>query len=150
MAYAVILSTAVMPAFPVSAQAAGAHAGWDPWEEPARAAATQDDERLDLAIGEEVNPVRLAGLLAIRLYQVTLSPVLAARCQFHPSCSRYAFEAVSTRGFLNGVLMGSERVSRCHGMATLGGYPRRGPDGLLEDPPALNPSPLPFLSCFGL
>jgi putative membrane protein insertion efficiency factor len=65
-------------------------------------------------------PGRLAvGLLilAIRLYQVTLSPLLAVCgpvCRFEPSCSRYMIDALRKYGLINGLARGIVRVSRCH------------------------------------
>jgi putative membrane protein insertion efficiency factor len=65
-------------------------------------------------------PARLAiGLLilAIRIYQVTLSPVLSAfgpTCRFEPSCSRYMIAALRQYGLLRGLAKGIARVLRCH------------------------------------
>jgi putative membrane protein insertion efficiency factor len=65
-------------------------------------------------------PGRLAvGLLilAIRLYQVTLSPLLAACgpvCRFEPSCSRYMIDALRKYGLIKGLARGIVRVARCH------------------------------------
>src|SRR6185437_8012553 len=65
-------------------------------------------------------PARLAieGLIGvIRLYQVTLSPLLAAFgpvCRFEPSCSRYMIAALRKYGLFRGLLKGIVRVSRCH------------------------------------
>jgi putative membrane protein insertion efficiency factor len=65
-------------------------------------------------------PARLAiGLLigAIRLYQVTLSPLLSAFgpvCRFEPSCSRYMIGSLRKYGLFKGLARGIVRVSRCH------------------------------------
>lgn len=40
---------------------------------------------------------------AIRLYQFTLSPILGSSCRFHPTCSRYAYEAIDRYGILRGL-----------------------------------------------
>ena len=61
----------------------------------------------------------LAGLLIvfIRIYQVTLSPLLAAFgpvCRFEPSCSRYMIEALRKYGLIRGLWKGTRRVLRCH------------------------------------
>lgn len=56
-------------------------------------------------------------ILAIRLYQVTLSPVLSIFgpvCRFEPSCSRYMIEALRKYGLARGVARGVLRVLRCH------------------------------------
>ena len=54
----------------------------------------------------------LVGL--VRLYQVTLSPLLGPRCRFWPSCSNYTLEALRVHGPLKGGLMAARRISRCH------------------------------------
>ncbi len=51
---------------------------------------------------------------AIGLYQRLISPLLAPRCRFHPTCSAYAAEAVSTYGALRGSWLALRRIARCH------------------------------------
>jgi hypothetical protein len=60
------------------------------------------------------------GLLAlIRLYQLTLSPMLPVvlgsncGCRYSPSCSRYAAGAVRTHGALAGTWLAARRLLRC-------------------------------------
>jgi putative membrane protein insertion efficiency factor len=57
-----------------------------------------------------------AGLLAlaIRAYQLTISPLIGARCRFHPSCSRYGLEAVRTHGAMKGSVLTGWRLLRCN------------------------------------
>jgi uncharacterized protein len=56
-----------------------------------------------------------AGLIAaIRLYQVTLSPLLGPACRFEPSCSRYMIEALKKYGLVKGLAKGLRRFSCCH------------------------------------
>ena len=50
----------------------------------------------------------------IRVYQVTLSPLLGPACRFEPSCSRYMVESIKKYGTLKGLGRGLRRVSRCH------------------------------------
>ena len=50
----------------------------------------------------------------IRLYQLTLSPLLGNVCRFEPSCSRYMVEALRKYGLFRGLGKGLYRVSRCH------------------------------------
>jgi uncharacterized protein len=50
----------------------------------------------------------------IRLYQVTLSPLLGPACRFEPSCSRYMVESIKKYGTCKGLGRGLRRVSRCH------------------------------------
>jgi uncharacterized protein len=58
----------------------------------------------------------LAGLLilAIRAYQVTLSPLIGPVCRFEPSCSRYMIGAIRKFGVLKGVWKGTGRILKCH------------------------------------
>jgi uncharacterized protein len=50
----------------------------------------------------------------IRVYQVTLSPLLGNVCRFEPSCSRYMIEALRKYGLFRGLGKGLYRISRCH------------------------------------
>jgi len=58
-------------------------------------------------------PVALAVSL-IRLYQVSVSPLLGRRCRFYPSCSEYAIEALRRKGLLVGSAKALWRLMRCH------------------------------------
>ncbi|MFO0957597.1 MAG: membrane protein insertion efficiency factor YidD [Isosphaeraceae bacterium] len=53
-------------------------------------------------------------LASIRIYQVTLSPLLGDTCRFEPSCSRYMAEALRKYGLGRGLLKGVGRLLRCH------------------------------------
>jgi putative membrane protein insertion efficiency factor len=51
----------------------------------------------------------------IRLYQLTLSRLMPPNtCRFHPTCSRYGFEAVRRHGAIKGGLLTVWRVLRCN------------------------------------
>ena len=50
----------------------------------------------------------------IRGYQWFLSPVLPPACRFHPTCSEYAFEAITRWGALRGGWLALGRIARCH------------------------------------
>jgi putative membrane protein insertion efficiency factor len=69
-------------------------------------------------------------LFVIRVYQFTISPVLAAalgpsgRCRFTPSCSQYAREAIGLHGAIRGGFLAGRRLCRCHPWGDFG-----------EDPP---------------
>jgi putative membrane protein insertion efficiency factor len=51
---------------------------------------------------------------AIRVYELTLRPVISANCRFYPSCSAYAREAICTHGAGRGSLLAGRRILRCH------------------------------------
>lgn len=71
-------------------------------------------------------------LLLLRGYKRWLSPLLGARCRFHPSCSAYAMEAVERHGSARGSWLAVRRVARCHPLHA-GGYDPVPP--LHSDPP---------------
>ncbi len=53
-------------------------------------------------------------IVAIRGYQVTMSPLLAPSCRYTPSCSQYAIEALDRHGALKGSWLAGRRLLRCH------------------------------------
>ena len=60
-------------------------------------------------------------LLAIKGYKRTISPLLPTACRFLPTCSEYAYEAVSRYGAFRGVWLASKRLLRCNPFFA-GGY----------------------------
>jgi uncharacterized protein len=59
-------------------------------------------------------PARAALLGLIWLYRATLSGAFAGQCRFSPGCSRYAAEAIRTRGAAVGTALAVRRVLRCN------------------------------------
>ena len=53
-------------------------------------------------------------LILIRFYQSAISPYFPARCRFRPTCSAYAYEAVSKYGVMKGGWLALRRFLRCH------------------------------------
>ena len=53
-------------------------------------------------------------LMLIRFYQSAVSPYFPARCRFRPTCSAYAYEAVSKYGAIKGGWLALKRLLRCH------------------------------------
>ena len=69
----------------------------------------------------------------IKIYQKFLSHLLGQNCRFHPTCSQYAIEAISTFGFFKGSLLAIKRVLRCNpwggsGIDNIPGGCKHGPD----------------------
>ncbi len=62
--------------------------------------------------------VRLATavlLLPIRVYRTLISPLKPQpTCRFHPTCSRYAHDAILTHGPIKGTGLAVVRVAKCH------------------------------------
>jgi putative membrane protein insertion efficiency factor len=57
----------------------------------------------------------------IVVYRRAISPALASRCRYEPSCSRYALEALEEFGILRGLVLATWRVLRCNPFSH-GGY----------------------------
>jgi putative membrane protein insertion efficiency factor len=53
-------------------------------------------------------------LWALALYRRWISPALAPRCRYEPSCSTYAVEAISRFGAARGSLLAVWRLLRCN------------------------------------
>ncbi len=53
-------------------------------------------------------------LFLVRAYQRGVSPLLPARCKYHPSCSQYALDALDEFGFVRGGALAAWRLVRCN------------------------------------
>lgn len=59
-------------------------------------------------------------LALISFYRATLSPVIPSSCRFYPTCSVYAYEAVSQWGIRRGIWLALRRVLRCRPLGDFG------------------------------
>lgn len=51
----------------------------------------------------------------IHVYRFAISPALPANtCRFHPTCSRYALDALTAHGPVKGSYLAFRRLLRCH------------------------------------
>jgi putative membrane protein insertion efficiency factor len=50
----------------------------------------------------------------VLFYQRIISPALPQRCRYHPSCSRYAVDAIRAYGILRGSVLAAWRLLRCN------------------------------------
>jgi putative membrane protein insertion efficiency factor len=57
---------------------------------------------------------RNAGIAFLTAYRAVVSPLYGDVCRYHPSCSRYALEAVQQNGLLVGGVLAAIRVVRCN------------------------------------
>ncbi|MCO5118225.1 MAG: membrane protein insertion efficiency factor YidD [Burkholderiaceae bacterium] len=53
-------------------------------------------------------------ILPVRFYRLAISPMMAPRCRFLPTCSDYAVEAIERHGAWRGGWLALRRLSRCH------------------------------------
>ncbi|MBU0971897.1 MAG: membrane protein insertion efficiency factor YidD [Proteobacteria bacterium] len=60
-------------------------------------------------------------LIFIKFYQFFISPLTGRNCRYYPTCSAYAFEAITKHGSLKGIALAVKRVLRCHPFHA-GGY----------------------------
>jgi len=52
--------------------------------------------------------------LLVEAYRRLVSPLLPVRCKYHPSCSRYALEALEEFGLVRGLVLAGWRLLRCN------------------------------------
>ena len=57
---------------------------------------------------------RTGGRALVKLYRLTLSPLIGFHCRYLPTCSNYADEALERHGLWAGGWMAVARLSRCH------------------------------------
>ncbi len=103
-----IITVLLIPAYSSSSE-------WGPWdrdrayalkEEPARQQAPERNLLSTLAVSP--------GILLISFFQKVISPVDGASCDFYPTCSAYAKQAIQKHGLVIGLAMASERLCRIH------------------------------------
>ncbi|ROP72635.1 membrane protein insertion efficiency factor YidD [Curtobacterium sp. PhB115] len=63
---------------------------------------------------------RNACVVVLRAYRAVISPLYGNVCRYHPSCSRYALEAIQQYGVVRGSAMGAWRIARCNPWAAGG------------------------------
>jgi putative membrane protein insertion efficiency factor len=74
---------------------------------------------------------RNALIVVLKAYRAGVSPLYGDVCRYHPSCSRYALEAVQQSGVVVGSALAVARIVRCNPWSR----------GGVDDPPAhLNPA----------
>lgn len=88
---------------------------WGPWDRDraytvAREPARQQTPRRNLLSTIATSP----GILLISFFQTVVSPVDGASCDFYPTCSAYAKQALAKHGLFIGLAMASERLCRIH------------------------------------
>ena len=53
-------------------------------------------------------------LICLKIYKFLISPILGNNCRFLPSCSDYAYEAISSKGVIKGGALAIKRLTKCH------------------------------------
>ncbi len=57
---------------------------------------------------------RNALIVLLKAYRLLISPLYGNVCRYHPSCSRYALEAVQQSGVVIGSALAVARIVRCN------------------------------------
>jgi putative membrane protein insertion efficiency factor len=57
---------------------------------------------------------RAGGRALVKLYRLTLSPLIGFHCRYLPTCSDYADQALERHGLWAGGWMALARLARCH------------------------------------
>ena len=58
--------------------------------------------------------MKKALISCVRFYQKSVSPLFPPCCNYYPTCSQYALEALEKHGAAKGSLLAAKRVLRCH------------------------------------
>lgn len=53
-------------------------------------------------------------VVIIRIYQLSISPILGQNCRYTPTCSQYAIEAIDKHGPAKGGWYSFKRICSCH------------------------------------
>lgn len=53
-------------------------------------------------------------IAVVRMYQLTLRPLVGHHCRFFPTCSDYAITALQKHGGMHGLRLALFRLARCH------------------------------------
>jgi len=64
-------------------------------------------------------------LVFIRVYQLTISPLVGPSCRFHPTCSNYAVEAIKKKSLFVATYLIIVRLLRCNPFSKGGEDPIR-------------------------
>ena len=58
--------------------------------------------------------MRQIAALPVHAYRTIVSPLLGPRCKYHPTCSRYALDAIDEVGIVRGLILAVWRLLRCN------------------------------------
>jgi putative membrane protein insertion efficiency factor len=113
-----------------SAEPQDIQADWQPWDVQVESIHYKQEKPSCLS---SFSMVKLLPLSAIIIYQKVISPQQGGVCNFIPSCSQFGFSAIKRYGIIQGVLMTSDRLQRCH-YCVSGEYHYKPENGRFYDP----------------
>jgi len=68
-------------------------------------------------IQKTYNPIKLLLFVPLFAYQKVVSEQISASCSFEPSCSAFSILAIKKLGFIKGLFLTADRLTRCDGQA---------------------------------
>lgn len=64
--------------------------------------------------------INLPLIVLVRFYQLAISPYLGSNCRHQPTCSNYMLQSLKIHGPFKGLLLGLNRIRKCHPWGTSG------------------------------
>ena len=58
--------------------------------------------------------IKILILILLKTYKFLISPFFGTNCRFLPSCSDYAYEAITSKGVIKGGALAIKRLTKCH------------------------------------
>jgi hypothetical protein len=99
----------------LTASAHSSSGDWGPWDRDRIYALEQEPASQQPPHRHLLSTIAAApGILLISFFQTVVSPVDGASCDFYPTCSAYAKQALQKHGLFIGLAMASERLCRLH------------------------------------
>jgi putative membrane protein insertion efficiency factor len=53
-------------------------------------------------------------IILVKIYQLSVSPLLPNSCRYTPTCSEYTIQALKQHGVFKGLALGIYRIARCN------------------------------------
>ncbi len=69
------------------------------------------------------NPISIFFGGALFIYQRAISPQISAGCAYEISCSNFSKQCISHYGFLKGIALSTDRLTRCNKIASADFHP---------------------------
>ena len=112
----------------VSAESQNIQLDWQPWD---ACCIESIPGKQKTSLHPPLSIAKILPLGAIIIYQKIISPQAGGVCNFTPSCSGFGLEAIKKYGVIEGILMTSDRLQRCH--YCVSGEYYYGPEGRFYD-----------------
>ena len=58
--------------------------------------------------------MKIIFIYLIKIYKLTLSPILGPSCRYLPTCSDYFIDCLNEYGVIKGTFKGIKRILSCH------------------------------------